>query len=150
MVKNLTCLRQWKKLVNYALYHNSLDFVGNKAKGRVWKRVFKENKARQIFRKMNISYPLTSIRYQGVFWKIWHALFSWNTRFAIRPFALLQTISKLYCNHYYSSFFSIFSFQHKKIKKFWASIYSIDCPNFTASLTLLPEMLVSMCITTVC
>ena len=33
--------------------------------------------------------------YQGVrnvrFWKIWHALFPWNTRFDIRPFALLPT-----------------------------------------------------------
>ena len=27
-----------------------------------------------------------------VFQKIWHALFSWNTRFQIRPFALLPTI----------------------------------------------------------
>ena len=29
--------------------------VGNKAKGRISKRVFQENKARQIFRKTNIS-----------------------------------------------------------------------------------------------
>ena len=27
------------------------EVVGNKAKGRIWKRVFQENKARQIFRK---------------------------------------------------------------------------------------------------
>ena len=33
-------------------------FVGNKAKGRISKRVFQENKARQISRKTNISYPL--------------------------------------------------------------------------------------------
>ena len=26
-----------------------------------------------------------------VFWKIWRALFSYNTRFEIRPFALLPT-----------------------------------------------------------
>ena len=26
-----------------------------------------------------------------VFWEIWRALFSWNTRFEIRPFALLST-----------------------------------------------------------
>ena len=32
--------------------------VGNKAKGWISKRVFLENKARQIFRKTNISYPL--------------------------------------------------------------------------------------------
>ena len=39
--------------------------VGNKAKGRISKRVFQENKARQIFRKMNISYPLTRTRTFG-------------------------------------------------------------------------------------
>ena len=31
---------------------------GNKAKGRISKRVFQESKASQIFRKTNISYPL--------------------------------------------------------------------------------------------
>ena len=44
-------------------------FVGNKAKWRISKRVFQENKARQIFRKTNISYPLIRTRtcvYQGV------------------------------------------------------------------------------------
>ena len=46
-----------------------LDIVGNKAKRRILKRVFQENKARQIFRKTNISYPLISTRtraYHGV------------------------------------------------------------------------------------
>ena len=33
--------------------------VGNKAEGQISKRVFQENKARQIFRKTNISCPLT-------------------------------------------------------------------------------------------
>ena len=33
-------------------------FIGNNAKGRISKRVFQENRARQIFRKINISYPL--------------------------------------------------------------------------------------------
>ena len=33
------------------------DFVGNKAKGRISKRVFEENKERQIFRKTNIFLP---------------------------------------------------------------------------------------------
>ena len=32
-------------------------FVGNKAKGRMSKWVFQENKERQIFQKTNISYP---------------------------------------------------------------------------------------------
>ena len=42
-----------------------LSFVGNKAKGRISKRMFQENKARQILRKTNISYPHTCA-YQGV------------------------------------------------------------------------------------
>ena len=37
-------------------------FVGNKANGRILKRRLQENKARQIFRKSNISYPLTHVR----------------------------------------------------------------------------------------
>ena len=37
--------------------------------------MFQENKARQIFRKTTI----------------WRVLFSWNTRFEIRPFTLLPT-----------------------------------------------------------
>ena len=55
-------------------------FVGNKAKGRISKWVLQEKKARQIFQKTNISYPLilTRIRVQEmfVFRKTWRALFS--------------------------------------------------------------------------
>ena len=46
-----------------------LYFVDNMAKGRISKRVLQGNKARQIFRKTNISYPLIRTRtcaYQGV------------------------------------------------------------------------------------
>ena len=45
------------------------EFVGNTAKGRISKRVLQESKARQIFQKMNISYPLRHTRacaYRGV------------------------------------------------------------------------------------
>ena len=35
----------------------TLYVVGNKAKGQISKLVLQENKARQIFRKTNISYP---------------------------------------------------------------------------------------------
>ena len=49
--------------------------------------MFQENKTCQIFRKINISYPLFDFR------KIWRALFPWNIRFKIRPFALLPTNS---------------------------------------------------------
>ena len=47
------------------LQHSSLhDFhiAGNKAKGPISKQVFQENKARQIFRKTDISYPLKRTR----------------------------------------------------------------------------------------
>ena len=41
---------------------SEVKFVGNKAKGRISKRVFQENKARQIFREANISYPIRIVR----------------------------------------------------------------------------------------
>ena len=45
------------------------EIVGNKTKGWISKRLFQENKARQIFRKINISYPLIrtcTCTYQGL------------------------------------------------------------------------------------
>ena len=45
------------------------QIVGNIAKGRISKRVFEENRARQIFRKKNISYPLIrthTCAYRGI------------------------------------------------------------------------------------
>ena len=39
----------------------ALEFVSNKAKGQISKRVFQEKKAHQIFQKMNIFYPLVHI-----------------------------------------------------------------------------------------
>ena len=39
-----------------------LVFVGNKAKGRISKRVFQEIKAREIFQKKSIFYPRVRIR----------------------------------------------------------------------------------------
>ena len=56
------------------------QFVGNKAKGGISKRVFQENKARQIFRKTNIFTPwyahLRTCANQGVkrtFFSPWYA-----------------------------------------------------------------------------
>ena len=58
-------LRIWTHLLKKSLMKNFIfcavrqaNFVGNKAKGRISKRVLQENKARQIFRKTNIFYPL--------------------------------------------------------------------------------------------
>ena len=39
-----------------------VHLAGNKAKGRISKQVFQENKDRQIFRKTNIFYPLIHVR----------------------------------------------------------------------------------------
>ena len=46
------------RVLNQLLY----NIIGNKAKGRISKPVFQENKARQIFRKTNISYSLICTR----------------------------------------------------------------------------------------
>ena len=74
---------------DYLLMHT----VSNNAEGRISKRVFQENKTRQIFRKTNIFYLLIRTRIKNIpFSEIWRALFSWNTRFEIRPSALLLTI----------------------------------------------------------
>ena len=55
------------KVVNYIKFKILLEdiniqFVGNKAKGRISKRVFQESKARQNFPKTNISYLLIRTR----------------------------------------------------------------------------------------
>ena len=77
-----------------------LLIVANKAKSQISKRVFQENKAYQIFRKNeHFLHPDTHtyvrVHIRGweiiVFQKIWCALFSWNTHFEIRLFALLPT-----------------------------------------------------------
>ena len=67
------------------------NLVGNKAKGWISKWVFQENKLPN-FPKNKYFLPLIGTR-TFVFQKIWHALFSWNTRFKICPFILLPTIS---------------------------------------------------------
>ena len=67
-------------------------------KGGISERVLQENKAREIFRKTNISYPLVRTRartHQGVrnarFLENLASFFSSNTRFEILPFTLLPT-----------------------------------------------------------
>ena len=81
---------------NMTGYHLQISLV-IRQKGKSQNGCFKKNKARQIFRKRNISYPLIHtwtfvFRKMFVFQKIWCALFSSNTCFEIRPFALLPTI----------------------------------------------------------
>ena len=50
------------------------QIVGNKAKGRISKRMFQENKARRIFRKKEHLLPPDTHTY--VFRKIWRVSFS--------------------------------------------------------------------------
>ena len=45
-------------LIKTSVVTSKAKVVGNKAKGRISKRMFQENKVRQIFRKTNISYSL--------------------------------------------------------------------------------------------
>ena len=49
-------------LTNFTAVADMSHIVGNKAKGRISKRVFQENKAHQIFRKTHISNPLIRTR----------------------------------------------------------------------------------------
>ena len=49
-------------LLNFTAHTSIVCIVGNKPKGRISKRVFQENKASQIFRKTNVSYPLIRIK----------------------------------------------------------------------------------------
>ena len=72
------------------------DLTNSSMKKRNSKRRLKENKARQIFRKTNISYPLVHTQtymYQGErnarFSKIWRALFSFYPCFEIDLFYLI-------------------------------------------------------------
>ena len=58
-----------KMIIFYSETFTVYYFVGYKAKERISERVFQEKNARQIFRKIKISYPLISTRtcaYQGV------------------------------------------------------------------------------------
>ena len=59
----LICLRFQPQhvLIVYPVYIDAY-IVANKAKGRISKRVFQENKAHQILRKTNISYALIRTR----------------------------------------------------------------------------------------
>ena len=70
----------------------------DKAKGRISKLVFQENKAHQIIRKKQTFLILHDKHMHVciswgkkclVFQKIWHALFSGNPHFKIHPFTLL-------------------------------------------------------------
>ena len=70
--KLMKTLNSFYQLINIFSWFETFcfnQFVGNKAKEWISKRVFQENKARQIFRKTKNSYPLTRTRtcaHQGI------------------------------------------------------------------------------------
>ena len=83
---------------NLSFFSRNFEIVGNKTEMRISNWVFQENKAHQIFQKKEHFLPPVTHKYSCVsrgknvrFSEIWHVLFSWNTRFEIRPFALLPT-----------------------------------------------------------
>ena len=80
--------------------------VGNNVKGRISKRVFQENKARQIFRKTNISYPLIRTRtYKRPFWD--------------SPFCLVSDDKKVYL------YFSYVHFIYTQLSISWNSFLGL-------------------------
>ena len=76
----------WSNL-SWLFPNSNLHSVGNKAKGRISKRSSKKTKHAKFSKKQTFLTPWYA--QVPVFQKIWRALFSWNTRFEIRPFALL-------------------------------------------------------------
>ena len=50
---------------NWIRFKAAAHSAGNKAKGRISKRVFQEDKAHRIFRKTNICYPLIRTLIRG-------------------------------------------------------------------------------------
>ena len=58
---NKCMVKCYSDLANDVFLSYRVDIDGNKTKGRISKRVFQESKARQIFRKTNISYPPKSL-----------------------------------------------------------------------------------------
>ena len=81
-----------------------------------------------------------------VFRKVWRTLFSWNTRFEIRPFALLPTYCSLqrkrFKDYYYftsKSIFSLFSFVESLPLIFWI----MEENGLIKKLRLIPKYLAS-------
>ena len=74
--------------------------VGNKADGLISKRVFQENKARHIFRKTNIFYPLIRTWRGGEGGGVLRAKRGTNKRNYVPSSFHLSSISKLHLPHH--------------------------------------------------
>ena len=99
-----------QRLPLYSQFQKLFLFVSNKSKGWISKRLFQQSKAHQIFRKTNISYPLTCTRtcaYQGVrnvrFFENLACFVFLKHLFEIRPFALLPTFWTFAVRLYFTS-----------------------------------------------
>ena len=76
-------------------------FIGNKVKARISKRVLQQNKAHQIFRKTNISYPM--IRTQHPFWDSPFCLMNYIFDVTLVFMLTLNTFSSFLCVETYFS-----------------------------------------------
>ena len=132
LTSTLQAMKQWQLIILlFNGFHRTAIYlcVVNKAKGRISKRVFQENKARQIFWKTNISNPLIPTRtcaYQGVrnvifsksltsFLFLKHPF--WDSPFAVSPTNSFLTLFRMggegKCKkapHYFPSTLSDFKF----------------------------------------
>ena len=124
-----------------------LNLVGNKAKGRISKWVFQENKAGQIFRKTNISYPLISTRtcaYQRVRnvrfseilacfvslkYPFWDSPFCLITDNLIHRFKYYYTVLKRNIGNYATHFLYISAFCFSKYlrKNYFQTLNTVLC-----------------------
>ena len=105
LTSTLQAMKQWQLIILlFNGFHRTAIClcVVNKANGRISKRVFQENKVRQIFWKTNISNPLIPTRtcaYQGVrnviFSKSLTSLLFLKHPFGDSPFAVSPTNSVL-------------------------------------------------------
>ena len=83
----------------------------NKGEGRISKRVFQENKARQIFQKTNVFYPLICTRTYYIRTYIWM-----NTRLSKKSWFINELYKEIPCpfslllNILETCFFFLFSF----------------------------------------
>ena len=132
LTSTLQAMKQWQLIIflfNGFLRTAICLCVVNKAKARISKRVFPENKARQVFWKTNISNPLIPTRtcaYQGVrnvifsksltsFLFLKHPF--WDSPFAVSPTNSFLTLFRMggegKCKkapHYFPSTLSDFKF----------------------------------------
>ena len=100
-----------------------MEFVGNKAKGRISKRVLQENKARQIFRKMNISYTLIPKGFLLTFMDV-IIIFRYLNISGCKDMQKLKFLSdKIFCDLYCSVCFNLESYLKNHLKWYFSLLF---------------------------